>query len=252
MKILLVLCSLGFLLYTVSYIVYFFISIIKRSIKKQPINLKSLTPLFCLRQMCKNKKSSIIATSCVIIIGAFGLYMLIFHSSTEIGSFWEKSSYDARYEAYISDKNLSRDIFCIATVNKSEGWYYISDIELPHSVHIYLDDCDYDPDSNDSTFTIYKEWDDVKFEHEFSIQIGNPVDEDSFKRLHQEIIAANGEFCSIIDKSENLFHYTGCPKLYGDSHLPVVYFETFEEAFLFNLYPCTTCIRYEKIEPYEY
>lgn len=225
LKTVLLLCSCLSVLFLFGYCISFFRALFFRlSPRKEPIPWKDFNPFYG----CQSSLDFIILLA--IIAGFFNIFLSSFCASTKIGSFYEKSSYKERYEAYVYADD--KPIFCIATVYKDGATYSISEISMPYGHSLYVDER-YDPDDKSSTIFIGDNgW-------HCKITLKEPASSSSYTTLKNEVVSNYGEFCG--SKYSDIYHFNKCGYVKNIKSKNLVYFDTEKEAEILGYQMCSVC-----------
>lgn len=169
----------------------------------------------------------------LIIVLAAGVINCILSaclSSTEIGSFYEKSEYEETYEAtlFIDEK----PVFCLAEVYKSDGRYVVVNVLLPYGNHEYTDN-EYDPEEGSARLSLGdSDWD-------CTVVLNDPATDASYDMLNNVVVSNYGEFCG--SKLSDMYHLLDCPHAKRINRENHIYFETREEAEILGFIFCSDC-----------
>lgn len=218
------------------YVIFVVDFLYRKILKKGNKVWSELNPISQICGIWKSGHKKIcVILSAIIIVGSFGLVADKFFSTTEIGSFFEKSSFEENYEAvfYIDEK----PIFCIAEIWKEHyengTSYRISYINLPYGKSKDVDE-EYYPDIDENIIYLGDNSQRCK------IVIGHVATERSYEMLENEVITAYGDFCG--SKDGNKYHLTSCPSAKRIKDKNMIFFESEIEADIFRYEPCETCI----------
>lgn len=169
----------------------------------------------------------------IVTIGLLNLFCSSYYASTEIGSFYEKSSYEENYEAYIyaGDKR----IFCIATIGKEDGSYHLTKIEFPYGRSQYVDETYEQSDLKNGHTDVSLTDGAIRCD----IELKEPATEDSYERLKTEVVSKSGEFCG--SKKSDSYHFKKCRCVKNIKAQNLVYFGAEEEARALGYFSCAVC-----------
>lgn len=216
-------------------IVFLVIFCIGKLLKRNDRPWSEMNPIGPILELWRRgQKATCIILSFILVIGFCGVIAETFFSTTEIGSFLEKSSFEENYEAtiYAGEK----PIFCIVNVwkehDKYGDSYYISYINLPYGKSDDIDQ-EYYPERDDNTIDIGDN--DV----ECKIVIRNVATEYSYELLKNEVVTAYGKYCG--SKDGEKFHSLSCVSAKNIKDENMIFFESETEAYLFGYDPCENC-----------
>lgn len=169
----------------------------------------------------------------IVTIGLLNLFYSFYYASAEIGSFYEKSSYEENYEAYIYAGE--KRIFCIATIGREDGNYYLTKIEFPYGRSQYVDETYEQSDLKNGHTDVSLTDGSIRCD----IELKEPATEDSYERLKTEVISKSGEFCG--SKKSDSYHFKKCRYAKNIKSQNLVYFETETEAKALGYFSCEVC-----------
>ena len=215
------LTSAAFLIIIV-YVIMFLRDVVKRVFQKVPIKWGEYHP----RTWFETKTGVVLVL--VVIGGIANLTAGSIFRSTEIGAFYEKTSYDETYEAILVIEE--NPIFCLAEMSRSDGDYTIWEVHLPYGKSCYTD-CEYDPGEPTEQIDIN--------DYYCSIELVRPATDQSYTMLENTFISNYGEFCA--SKSSDVFHFLDCPAAKRINPSNLVYFRDEREARVLGFEVCGVC-----------
>lgn len=165
-----------------------------------------------------------------IVLGAFNIIASKFFASERIGAFYEKAEYTRDYDATLDLGEQS--IFCIATVERMNGDYWIIRIELPYN-HVAYTGEEYYPWDNNPAIEIGDAG------YYLNFKLGKPSTGDSYEKLMSYELPQTGEFCA--SKKSNVFHYLKCRYVKNIEYSNLIYFQNECEADVFGYTMCSVC-----------
>ena len=161
--------------------------------------------------VASNLKTKILFLTLLVFGVGNALGTAVIHQK-DFGSLYEMKEYEISYEAYLySLLDEQPPIFCILTIEHSKGWdiiverpglyfynhYYITDIYLPYGRFYENEYLDFYPGEKNSvslgTVGAYAE-----------IKLEDVATEQSYKRLADEALSANGEV--VASRNGNVYH----------------------------------------------
>ena len=198
-----------------------------------------MSPIYIVKSSIGKAEAKFTIGLTIVTVVGF-IYMAAYYNfqTTEIGSFFEKTSdFEEQYEAiiYLDEK----PIFCIADVQKHKdpetgSYYTINKLSLPYGKFDYCDGEEYDPSYGNNEVH-------VGFYSEFCrIEIGDVATEKSVNMLEHEIVSAHGYFCA--SRKGEKYHHVQCPSAANIAAENKIFFESEEEANLLMFDFCNLCI----------
>ncbi len=169
----------------------------------------------------------------VLVLGLLNLIGMEFFAKEEIGAFYEKSNYQAEYDAML-EINGDTTIFCIATVKREEGCpYRISKLSLPYGKKQFPNESDFKKDNDYISLSLgYEGW-------SCKLALDGLATESSYKALSSYEISPNGEFCA--SRESDTYHLSGCRYLKKIKAENLIYFENRCDAEVLGYSMCKTC-----------
>lgn len=166
------------------------------------------------------------------ILGLVYMILCFQCSEPKIGSFFEKSEYVQDYEATLQTE--SSKIFCIATVERNDGKYYINQIQFPygHTQECFGDE--YNEVKNRAE--VYIETSDIA---QYDLSLGDMATATSYAYLETYIVSNSGKYCA--SRNSNKYHLKTCPQAKNINSSNLIYFKSRQDAEVLGFYPCDTC-----------
>jgi len=208
---------------------------------EQPFSFGSIIAGYRDR-LLKNPRASCILAF-VIVAGTINMILTQALSSTQIGAFYEKSTYQETYEAtlYLNDK----PIFCLVDMRreiaedvdsrgriKTDPCYWLDHIYLPYGKSAPLNS-EYEPG--------HRNYIELLGDGQIAeITLERPKTETAEERLKAEVITAYGPYCA--SKEGDLYHYRGCGNTKRIKVENMIFFESEYEAAVFGYTPCDRCV----------
>lgn len=166
------------------------------------------------------------------ILGLVYMILCFQCSEPKIGSFFEESEYVQDYEATLQTE--SSKIFCIATVERNDGKYYINQIQFPygHTQECFGDE--YNEVKNRAE--VYIETSDIA---QYDLSLGDMATATSYAYLETYIVSNSGKYCA--SRNSNKYHLKTCPQAKNINNTNLIYFKSRQDAEVLGFYPCDTC-----------
>lgn len=166
------------------------------------------------------------------ILGLVYMILCFQCSEPKIGSFFEESEYVQDYEATLQTE--SSKIFCIATVERNDGKYYINQIQFPygHTQECFGDE--YNEVKNRAE--VYIETSDIA---QYDLSLGDMATATSYAYLETYIVSNSGKYCA--SRNSNKYHLKTCPQAKNINDTNLIYFKSRQDAEVLGFYPCDTC-----------
>lgn len=153
-------------------------------------------------------------------------------SEPKIGAFFEKDEYVQDYEATLQTE--SSKIFCIATVERTDGKYYITQIQFPYG---HTRECFWDEYSEiKNRAEVYIETSDIQL---YEISLGDMATATSYAYLETYIVSNSGKYCA--SRNSNKYHLETCPQVKNINSSNLIYFKSRQDAEVLGFYACDTC-----------
>lgn len=166
------------------------------------------------------------------ILGLVYMILCFQCSEPKIGSFFEESEYVQDYEATLQTE--SSKIFCIATVERTEGKYYINQIQFPYGHTRECFDDEYNEAKNRAE--VYIETSDIA---RYDLSLGDMATATSYAYLETYIVSDSGKYCA--SRNSNKYHLKTCPQAKNINSSNLIYFKSRQDAEVLGFYPCDTC-----------
>lgn len=237
-KLILRICTAVFLFLFFCYAYFLFANLIAL-IRGSQTDWETVNFISHYKKSRKDGSTMIDVVVLTFLVGAINIVCSTVFSSTQIGAFYEKSSYSECYEATLYVDN--KPIFCLVDMSKEQeesnsgmrDFYYLSKIYLPYGKSQFIDDGGYDPTSDTNFFYLGEE------SILCNVVLHSPASNDSYEKLLYEVIASYGEFCG--SRKSDIFHFVFCN--YVDSISPenLVFFESEAEAHVLGYTMCDFC-----------
>lgn len=153
-------------------------------------------------------------------------------SEPKIGAFFEENEYVQDYEATLQTE--SSKIFCIATVERTDGKYYINQIQFPygHAQECFGDE--YNEVKNRAE--VYIETSDI---NRYEISLGDMATATSYAYLETYTVSNSGKYCA--SRNSNKYHLGTCPQVKNINSSNLIYFKSRQDAEVLGFYACDTC-----------
>lgn len=174
----------------------------------------------------------LVVSPVICILGFINAALYFQYSEPKIGSFFEKSEYVQDYEATLQTR--ASKIFCIATVNRSDGKYYIDKIQLPYG---HIQTC-WGDEYNEVT-NCAKVWVGVSDIDLYDLSLGPMATETSYEYLKTYVVSSSGGYCG--SKNSNKYRLKTCPQVKNINRGNLIYFKTIQDADTLGFYACSTC-----------
>lgn len=166
------------------------------------------------------------------ILGLVYMILCLQCSEPKIGSFFEESEYVQDYEATLQTE--SSKIFCIATVERNDGKYYINQIQFPYG---HTQECFGDEYNEVKTRAeVYIETSDIA---QYDLSLGDMATATSYAYLETYIVSNSGKYCA--SRNSNKYHLKTCPQAKNINDTNLIYFKSRQDAEVLGFYPCDTC-----------
>lgn len=166
------------------------------------------------------------------ILGLVYMILCFQCSEPKIGSFFEESEYVQDYEATLQTE--SSKIFCIATVERTEGKYYINQIQFPYGHTRECFDDEYNEAKNRAE--VYIETSDIA---RYDLSLGDMATATSYAYLETYIVSDSGKYCA--SRNSNKYHLETCPQVKNINNSNLIYFKSRQDAEVLGFYPCDSC-----------
>lgn len=233
MKLILGICTVGFHLF-----LCYLLLLVLDYIRGRSEGKKYTAPIFnYFRKMCENRLVFPTLMFFLVLMGACNIMLSITHSSTQIGSFYEKATYKECYEAtiYVNGK----PIYCLAEIQKNakvfeKNNYCVERIYLPYEKKIDLSS-EYDPN-------LKKNYLDLGYTYvgnDCYIVLRHPASSSSYDLLSFISDSNSGSLCA--SREGSIMHFPDCYYAKNITSKNLIFFESEDEARLFGYELCDKC-----------
>jgi len=180
----------------------------------------------------------IIALATIIgLVNAAASYVF---ATNQIGAFYERAEYTEFYEAELTIEEDSLPVFCIAEVSHTtNAWedrgysrYTVFNLLLPYG-RTQFTDCEYDPDSKRNSINL------GEYGVSCELRLNKVADSQSYKRLENEILSANGEVVASINGDS--YHFEECSHAKNIKRKNLIRFNSAIEAQALGFRVCQDC-----------
>lgn len=168
----------------------------------------------------------------LFIVGVANAVLSLFFTKYEIGAFYEPDEYSADYEATVSVNSCT--VPCVATIQRYSGRYYISNIQLPYGRKQFVDDADYDVQSNYARVELGYD-----LQWECSLSLSRPAASESYSRLANYSRPSGSKFCASINS--DMYHSKDCYYVQNIARDNLIYFDSNLEAEILGFEACSVC-----------
>lgn len=163
-----------------------------------------------------------------------------FLATNQIGSFYERWNYKEQYEAELYVGDGVSPVFCIAELNRltedydgrTYSGYYISRIFLPYG-QVASTEEEYYPEQESSSIAL------GDYGVPCRIMLADIAKEDSYKRLENEVVSANGNV--VASKNGGSYHHEECSHAQRIKRDNLIRFNSTAEAEAFGFVVCEDC-----------
>lgn len=222
--------SIVFLIYVFGAILQITKSIYEKMVHNERF---SIEPIMFWKEYNKKSNRNIfigIILPIIIFSGGVNYVMAEFFAKEEIGAFYEKPEYIVDYSANI-DLN-GHSVFCIATIERLSGDYWIERIELPYNHVAYTGEEYYPYDDSPSILIGEEEW-------YCDITLEGVANDAAYERLQTEDLPSDGKFCA--SKESNIYHLPNCQYAKNIKKNNLIHFQNECEADVFGYTMCSVC-----------
>lgn len=169
----------------------------------------------------------------ILVLGLLNLIGMTFFAKEEIGAFYEKSSYQANYNALLKIEG-GTTVFCIATIEREEGYpYHVVKLSLPYGKKQFPDESSFAKDDDYIFLSLGRNgW-------RCELALDDLASEKSYVVLDSYVVSNSGDFCASIES--DTYHAVECRYVKKIKRERLVYFQSERDAECLGYEYCKTC-----------